>query len=218
MPEGLHEVHKALALTSFLGAPPQREETEYPLWPQDRAAAAALLAGARSPLLGLHPAARDRTKCWAPVRFAEAGAELLRRLGGTVVLIGGAEERMLAASLQSKLGRHCLNLVGCTSLPALGAVIERLDVLVTNDSGPLHVASALGTPTVTIFGSTDPARWAALKRDRHRALVHPISCRPCDHVECPIGYICLQAVRVEEVVDAAYGLAQKEKPCCPSIT
>jgi ADP-heptose:LPS heptosyltransferase len=76
-------------------------------------------------------------------------------------------------------------------------------VLVTNDSGPAHVGYALGTPTVTVFGSTEPARWGPRSGEQYRALAQPVPCRPCDYAECPVGYPCLHGVSVEQVVAAA---------------
>ncbi len=76
-------------------------------------------------------------------------------------------------------------------------------VLVTNDTGPAHIAYALGTPTVTIFGSGNPKRYAPLAPGPYRILVYEVPCRPCGYAVCPIGYRCLEGVTVEQAVDAA---------------
>lgn len=202
-PVNMHEVRRVLALTTFLGASFQGEETEFPLWVEDMEAATALLAGAEQPLIGLHPAAREATKRWAPERFIAVGTALQQRCGGTVVVIGGLEERSLAQSIAQNVGKACLNLAGKTSLAVLGGVISQLSILVTNDSGPAHVAYALGTPTVTIFGGTDPAIWGALNGDRHRVLAYKVPCRPCDSGVCLVGYTCLVNVTEQQVVEEA---------------
>ncbi|MFL5590719.1 MAG: glycosyltransferase family 9 protein, partial [Ktedonobacteraceae bacterium] len=85
----------------------------------------------------------------------------------------------------------------------LGAVIARLAVLVTNDTGPAHIAYALGTPTVTVFGSASPEVYAPLKVGPYRILVHEVPCRPCGYAVCPVGYRCLAGVSVEQAVKAA---------------
>ena len=203
LPSQGHEVQRTLALTTFLGAPPQGEEVEFLLRAADHEEAEALLASLEPPLIGLHPAAREVTKRWRPERFGWAGRELRRRHGGTVVVIGGAEERPLAEAVARDAGEPCLNLAGKTSLAVLGSVIARLAVLVTNDSGPAHVAYALGTPAVTVFGGTDPVRWGPLNGGPHRVLAYEVPCRPCDYGECPVGYTCLKGVMVEQVVEAA---------------
>lgn len=203
MPFKLHEVRRVLALTTFLGASPQGEETEFPLWAEDRAAASALLAGVEQPLIGLHPGSREATKQWDSERFAIAGTELQRQYGGTVVVIGGLDERPVAESIAQTIGSSCLNLAGKTSLAVLGGVISQFSVLVTNDSGPAHIAYALGTPTVTVFGGTDPAIWGPLNSDQHRVLAYEVPCRPCDYGVCPVEYTCLENVMAQQVVETA---------------
>jgi ADP-heptose:LPS heptosyltransferase len=202
MPSNMNEVRRVLALTTFLGASPQGEETEFPLWAEDIAAAQALLASVQPPLIGLHPAAREATKRWASERFAIAGTVLQQQYGGTVVILGGLEELPLTESIAHKIAPSCLNLAGKTSLAVLGGVISQLSVLVTNDSGPAHIAYALGIPTVTLFGGTDPTVWGPLRNDRHRVLVHNVPCRPCDYGVCPVGYTCLENLTVEQVVES----------------
>ncbi len=202
-PQQVHEVQSVLALTDFLGAPAQGEYIEFPLWPRDHEAAAALLEGTESPLIGLHPAARDATRRWALDRFAATGTELRRRYGGTLVLLGEEDEQATIDALAQRVGKPCLNLVGKTSLTTLGAVIAQLSVLVTNDTGPAHMAYALRTPTVTVFGASSPERYGPLQDGPYRVLAYPVACRPCNYVACPIGYVCLQGVTVSQVVEAA---------------
>jgi ADP-heptose:LPS heptosyltransferase len=161
------------------------------------------LLGAKEPLIGIHAAARDATRQWALERFAAVAVELLRRHGGTIVLLGDAEERNRGEMLIEEVNRAGLNLAGRTSLVELGAVIARLSALVTNDTGPAHIAYAVGTPTVTIFGSADPKRYGPLQAVPFRIQVHEVPCRPCGYTECPIGYKCLEGVTVEQVVEAA---------------
>lgn len=211
IPLNRHEVRRVLALATFLGASPQGEETEFPLLTEDTKAADALLAGAERPLIGLHPAAREATKRWAPERFIAVGTELQQRYGGTVVVLGGVEEQCLGDTIARTIGQSCLNLAGKTSLAVLGGVISQLSVFVTNDSGPAHVAYALGTPTVTVFGGTDPAVWGPLKIKQHRVLARAVPCRPCDYGECPVGYTCLENVTARQVVETVVELMRSRE-------
>lgn len=201
LPQTGHEVQRVLALATFLGAVPQGEETEFPLKPEDYAAANELLTGVDPPFIGLHPAAREVTRRWPPERFAQAALQVRQRFGGTIVLLGEAEECATAELIGQQVGAPYLNLVGRTSLPVLGGVIARLAVLMTNDTGPAHVAYALGTPTVTIFGGGDPARYGPLAGSHH-LLAYPVPCRPCSYAACPVGYVCLEHVTVPQVVEA----------------
>ncbi|MFM8319467.1 MAG: glycosyltransferase family 9 protein [Chloroflexota bacterium] len=209
LPDAGHEVQRVLAMADLLGLPRPAgppPPTEFPLWPQDHAAAAALLEGAARPLIGLHPAARDATRRWSPARFAAAAGELQRRCGGTLVGLGEAAEAPLVERILQDARAPQRSLAGKTSLPALGAVIQRLDLLLTNDSGPAHIAYALGAPTVTIFGGGDPRRYGPPAPGPFRTPAAPAECRPCGYARCPVGDACLQAISVEQVVEAALQL------------
>lgn len=206
MPETGHEVDRVLTLPQFLGAPFEGRQTEFPLWDEDRVEAPRLLAEVEAPLIGVHPGAREMTKRWSPERFALAALALQRRTGGTVVLVGGQDEMEIGAKVLTELRAHrcpALNLCGRTTLPVLGALIEQMMILLTNDSGPAHIAYSLGTPTVTVFGGTDPARWGPPPEQRFAALTNPVHCWPCSHWVCPTERECLQGISVEAVVQAA---------------
>lgn len=202
-PEQIHEIRCVLSLTTFLGIPAQGEYNEFPLWPQDHAEAAALLAQTQPPLIGLHPAAREQARRWPLERFAAAGAQLHNKYGGTVIILGEQEEQATGEQLAQQIDAPSLNLVGKTSLVTLGAVIDRLAVLITNDTGPAHIAYALAAPTVTIFGAGNPATNGPLQPGPFRVLAHPVPCRPCGCSICPIDSPCLEGVTIEQVVEAA---------------
>lgn len=153
-PHHLHEVRCVLALSEFLGAPSVGEELEFPLSTEERAEAAALLENLPLPWIGLHPSARDQARRWPVQCYASLAEQLLARHGGTILLLGDAEAESAGQFLAARLGLHCLNLIGKVSLMLLGALIERLSLLVTNDSGPAHIAYALRTPAVTLFGTS----------------------------------------------------------------
>jgi ADP-heptose:LPS heptosyltransferase len=210
-PAGLHEVKKNLALTTFLGARSLGEELDYPVAVADREAASRILTASRSPLIGVHARAEALTKRWNPGRFAQAASHLAGKRGGTVVLLGAGNSE--ADGLQDNLSAPFVDLRGRTSLGSLGAVIAQLSVLLTNDSGPAHIAYALRVPSVTVFGSTLPSEWASTEVSRHAAVAEPIDCRPCNVDVCPIGYRCLERVSVEQVVAAAEGVMTAEMYC-----
>lgn len=202
-PQHEHEIRRNLALTTAIGALTQSEDLEFPLRSADYCAADTLLADVQRPLFGLHPSARDLTRRWFYDRFVEVGRELLRNYGGTVLIVGEQADHVAFAELARQIGGNCLNLAGQTSLVVLGAIISRLDVFITNDTGPAHIAYALKKPGVTIFGSADPRLNGPLHNGPHRLLIHPVSCRPCGLGSCPIGYQCLDGVSVASVLEAA---------------
>ena len=209
MPENCHEVLRMLALTTFLGAPAQGNETEFPLWAMDLVLADMMLAQADRPLIGVHMGARDLTRRWAFERFEAVARELQSRHGGTIVVLGEAEDWSAGEKLVENLNGAYRNLAGKTALAALGAIIQRLSLLVTNDTGPAHIAYALRTPTVTVFGGGDPHTYGPLLDGPFRSLVHEVSCRPCNYKECPIGYRCLEGVSVRQAVEAAEEVMQQ---------
>ncbi|WP_447978030.1 glycosyltransferase family 9 protein [Candidatus Nitrospira bockiana] len=198
MPSGVHQARRLLAFMAFLGAPSQDLTLDFPLGLDEALAADRLLTDADPPFIGLHAGTWDDAKRWPAERFAEAGSELQRRHGGTIVLLGGERERAVGERLNQSVRGACRNLIGRTSLGVLGGVIARLHVLLTNDSGPAHIAYALGTPSVTIFGSTDPVDWGPLNGGPHRTLAHLVP-----DARCPIGNVCLLAVSADEVVAEA---------------
>jgi ADP-heptose:LPS heptosyltransferase len=198
-PSAIHEVDRLVALSEFLGAPGDGNEMEFPISPMDQITADELIGAAARPLIGVHAGARDAIKRWRPERFAAVASALWRRWGGTIVFIGGDEDRDAVGVMMDRV--PCLDLRRRTSLAVLGAVIRRLAVLVTNDSGPAHIAYALGAPTVTIFGGTSPSEWGP-PCGPHRVVAHHVPCCPCELASCPIGYLCLEHVRTEMVLEA----------------
>ena len=121
-------------------------------------------------------------------------------------MLGEAEERRTASLVAAGLDGPYLDLTGRTSLPTLGAVIDRLALLITNDTGPAHIGYALGAPTVTIFGGGDPARYGPLTPGPFRVLAEACHCRGLNWGDCPHGTPCLAAISVDTVVSAAKGV------------
>jgi ADP-heptose:LPS heptosyltransferase len=172
LPETGHEVDRVLALPLHLGAPLRGRETRLELRERDRAEADRLLVGLPTPLVGLHAGAREPARRWPAARWVRAAAGVRRLLGGTVVVLGGEDERPEAAGLRARLGAGAVDLAGRTTLPVLAAVVARLDLLLTTDSGPAHVAYALGTPSVTLFrGREQVERYGPVRPDRHAVVI-----------------------------------------------
>jgi heptosyltransferase-2 len=162
-----------------------------------------------TPWVGLNPGAFfGGAKRWLPARFAAVG-DAAARLGARVVLLGGQAERGLATALAERMRPTPLVLTGQTSLAGLVAVLARLRALVTNDSGPMHLAAALGVPVVAIFGPTDWRETAPYGRG-HVVLRGTLPCAPCKLRECPIDQRCMTAVSVDAVATAVEAAWQEE--------
>ncbi len=122
------------------------------------------------------------------------------------MILGEEEEGAAAEYVAGQIreaGGICINLAGKTTLPVLGAVIARLAIFITNDTGPAHIAYALGVPTVTIAGGGNPDAYRPLVNGPFRFLAQDVPCRPCGYATCPIGAPCLEGVTVRYVLDAA---------------
>jgi ADP-heptose:LPS heptosyltransferase len=210
----LHEAERNQALMAFLGVPVEPARPAYPLRPEDRAAATVLLDHLPRPWIGIHASARDATRRWPVERFLTAAVCLQTAHGGTILALGEArDEAAVSEAARAVLGQRSTsfaNLCGKTSLPVTGAVLERMDVFITNDSGPAHIAYALRTPTVAIFGGGDPLRNGPVTAGPFRVLAYPIHCRPCETGVCPIALRCLDEIRVEQVVSAARDLLAQD--------
>jgi heptosyltransferase-2 len=162
----------------------------------------ALLGGA-GPWVGLNPGAFYGTaKRWIPERYAAVGDLLARRTGARIAILGGAAERGIAESIAAGMRAPARNLCGQTGLPELAGVLSRMAVVVTNDSGPMHVAAALGVPVVAVFGPTDERETGPVG-DGHRIVREPVYCAPCKLRECPIDHRCMTRIPADRVAAAA---------------
>jgi lipopolysaccharide heptosyltransferase II/tetraacyldisaccharide 4'-kinase len=155
------------------------------------------------PWIGLAPGASyGPAKRWPAERFAAVGDILHQEFQARLVLLGGPDDREAAASVQRLGGGRFLNLAGQTTLRQALAVTSHLQALITNDSGLMHAAAALGTPVVALFGSTNPAATGPFSR-RATIIHHHLPCSPCLKRTCSRDYACLMDITVAEVAAAA---------------
>ena len=207
--KGLHTVFYLLGLLRTFGEISDFTPPNLYLAESEITEAQALLAShageAPGPWVALSPgAAFGPAKRWPPERFAAVGARLREELGGGLALLGGPEDRPVAEEVKRYFPEECLDLVGRTNLRQAMAVLSRMKLLITNDSGLMHVAAALGVPLVAVFGSTDPHATRPFT-DKATVIYHGLSCSPCLKRTCDIGYPCLTEVGVDEVYEAARG-------------
>jgi heptosyltransferase-2 len=174
--------------------------------PDEWSARAGESLGNEGPWIGVNAGAFfGSAKRWLPARFAAAADMVARRLDARVVLVGGPQERPLADAIADGMRAPVRVLCGETTLAELVGVLSRLRLLLTNDSGPMHVAAALGVPLVAVFGSTDWRETAPLSPTA-RVLREETECAPCLLRECPVDHRCMTRVRVDRVAAAALEL------------
>jgi heptosyltransferase-2 len=163
--------------------------------------------GPRKRIIGISPgAAYGTAKRWLPERFAEAGATIARERKAAIVLFGSRSERDLCDRVAQLLaGQDVRNYAGETTLEQFIELAARCELFLTNDSGAMHIASALGVPTVAIFGATDNIATGPTG-PHSRVVREKVECSPCLLRECPIDHRCMTRVRVDRVVQEALGL------------
>ncbi len=149
-----------------------------------------------------HPwATYGPAKRWPPARFAELGARIAARFGAEIVLVGTEDARGAAAEINRLMYQRALDLTGRTSIAELCELMLGSALMVSNDSGPAHLADALDVPLVVLFGSSSPP-WTGPRGERSETIYHALDCSPCFQRTCPLGtYACFEAITIDEVFD-----------------
>jgi ADP-heptose:LPS heptosyltransferase len=163
-----HEIHRFLEVAGLVGATPVTLEPRLQVTAADRAEAAAALAEDDRPLVVLHPGANDPRRRWPAERLAVVGNELARK-GARLAVIGTAAEQPLADRLLAALDADAADLTGRLGLGGLAGLLEQATLLVGNDSGPRHLAAAVGAATVAVYWCVSLGSYGPLYRARHRA-------------------------------------------------
>jgi heptosyltransferase-2 len=214
LPLNAHQIHEYLHLVAALGANPESLAPQLVVTPDEIEAVKKKfgLSEIKRPLFGLNPSAEyGPAKRWPVEKFIATAREIQHRTNCTWLTFGGQADTAIANRIESAIPSPpsaILNLAGKTSLRELMALLKICRMLLTNDSGPMHVAAALGTPVVVPFGSTSPELTGpGLPGDpRHRLLKSDAPCAPCFLRECPIDFRCLNGISVERVVEAVLSL------------
>lgn len=195
--ERKHRVYYYHHLLSVLGEPPAVQAPKIEIPADAQAWAAEKMPD--GPWIGFNPGATyGAAKQWFPDRFIELGKKLSKR--GRLLVVGGPAEAELGEKVAAGIGGICI--AGKTTIMQLSAAIARCDLFVTNDTGPMHVADAVGTPMVAIFGPTD---WIVTPPfgKKHTIVRHEIECSPCLKRVCPLGHHdCMKKVEVAQVLKA----------------
>ncbi len=205
-PHDQHEVYRNLGLAALLGCTQLQPRLEFPLFAADHAEADNLLRAAtcvRSACIALHPGSRPPARRWPAEYFAMVGDALAQRFGARIILTGGPGEGATAQAVVDAMRTPVLNLARRTSLGGLAALISKLDLFVSNDTGPAHIAHAVDCPSITIFGPADYQRWSPLDQALHPTVRRPVSCSPCGYWTCPIDHRCLRWLSPAMVMNVA---------------
>ena len=210
-PSGRHkkDIHlsrlKAAGIRDAEGAgffiPVTREEREFV---SGVLAGACGYAGSGGRTVVINPGAKSHLKRWDAAKYAALADRLISETGCAVLITGNEDDSDVIKNTVGKMVQQGVDLCGKTSLGELFELMRRADLVITNDSAPLHVASAAGTPTVAIFGPTDERKYGPLAENS--VVIKPVvSCRPCGKALCATGPDegCMSGVSVDEVFEAA---------------
>jgi heptosyltransferase-2 len=216
-----HQSHHYLDLVSYLGGNSEPVPPRIRLAIEEMPALNKFLRDDGRPVLALNAGAEyGPAKRWPAERFAEAALKVCERTDCRWLMVGGRADVPIAAAIEEKLRAAQLdrdtviNVAGQTTLLNLCALLKFCKLLLTNDTGPMHIAAALGTPTVSIWGSTSPELTGPLS-SRSIVIREPVECSPCFLRKCPIDFRCMNRIRVDDVVNAVLeqlGIEEKSKP------
>ena len=199
-----YEAQRLLALADGLGVERRGDWLEFPVRGSDVAELSALASEGGWELTPaeyacIHPGARHAAKRWAPERFA-AVADSLAGQGLRVVLTGTTSEAWMTRAVAGAMRHHAIDAAGPMSLGALAALLRGARFVVCNDTGVSHLAAALRVPSVIVFLSADPDRWAPPDGERHRALYDPASCVVRAHGAHRVGRPCTNGITAADVL------------------
>ncbi|OGW81138.1 MAG: lipopolysaccharide heptosyltransferase II [Omnitrophica bacterium RIFCSPHIGHO2_02_FULL_45_28] len=199
-----HEAEYNFDLLQFIHIPaPHRLKLYVPLHPEDKNELKMLAPDLKDPYVVYHPSASCPSKIWPPERMAELANSLAHECGTFSVIVASGSGVNEANLMEMHLKQSYMNLGGKLSLGMLGWLLKGARLLVSNDSGPVHFASAVGTPVISIFGRNQaglsPTRWKPL--GERSSFVHKnVGCVECLAHDCKLGFKCLQELSVNDVL------------------
>lgn len=208
----VHQVHYYLNLLTGLGLETNAPNLSFPISPEEKKQARDLLLSHRindqRPIILFNPGAFYGTaKRWPAENYTELANLLQKELNAHILVIGAEDEIDLAESITRSTAKPAVILSGKTSLRELAAIMSQASLLVTNDSGPMHMANALRTPVVALFGPTDP-RSTKPYQDPSLYIKKEVPCWPCSYRECPFDHRCMIQISPEEVFRACQQFIQ----------
>lgn len=198
-----HAVEENLDFVRFLDVPvlPAEFPIEIPLQ----------LLSESSPRVALLPFTRWSSKTWPLMSFARLGRELQESRNASIFIMGAEADRPQGQALEKELSGRVVNLAGKTALPRLAAVLREMDLVISNDSGAMHLAAAFGRPVLTLYGPTSPVRTGPYG-SRHRVLKGKLLCQPCFSRRCRFGdNSCMQTITPEAVIQASLEMLAEPK-------
>jgi heptosyltransferase II len=162
------------------------------------------------PLVGIIPGAHERTRIWDSGRFASVADSLISKAKAAVLILDGPGDNKLSSSIASQMKNIPFDMTGAFNLRELMAILNSCDLVIANDTGPMHIASLLGVEVITFFGAGDIIETHPVGEKVH--IIHrDLPCSPCLKSECAEGnYKCLKLITIEEVTEIALRALRRE--------
>jgi len=205
-----HELEYTLDLLRSIDIEVKDKELFVPIHENDIESVEKILdechVGKEVPLIAVNPSASCSSKRWPPLHFADLADKLADKYKARIIIVSDNANRKFSDGVAEYMKHMPVNLTGRTTVGGLAALLSKCNLFISNDSGPVHIACAVGTPVISIFGRRDPGlspkRWAPTSRKS--AVFHKdVGCEVCLAHNCKIGFKCLEAVTPAEVLSAA---------------
>jgi lipopolysaccharide heptosyltransferase II len=198
--DAISKIEHYLKFADYLGIARAPIEWSFELTPIEEVAVEKHLAPIRGPFATLFVGTRWQSKQWFPRQIAECASLLQSVYEMNVVLLGGHDDQALAQEAMANSNERALNLVGHTSLREAVGIIQRAKIAVGPDTGLMHIAAAVGTPVISLWGATDPARTGPYGFGE-LVIRGQAPCSPCYKKNCPIGRVCMQSISRAEIAE-----------------
>ncbi|MBV5339517.1 MAG: glycosyltransferase family 9 protein [Deltaproteobacteria bacterium] len=214
----IHAVMDHLKTVEPLGILPDGEQLDLYLSPEDRQHATVLFESHgldKRPVVAINPGASHPVNRWSTTQFAALADRVSNELNAAVIIVGGSGDTPLAHDIDRLSSSHPLVLTGTTTLLQLGAVLEKSALLVSGDTGPMHMATAVRTPVIALFGAADPERTGPTGSGHRVLQARDLACVPCRSRKCGNTHNmeCMECITVNDVFEAAREMLGQRKPC-----
>lgn len=214
----IHAVRDHLKTVESLGISPYGDELDLYLAPEDRQHATALFESHsldNRQVIAFNPGASHPVNRWSTAQFAALADRISNELNAAVIIVGGHGDTSLAHDIDRLSGSHPLILTGTTTLLQLGAILEKSALLISGDTGPMHMATAVRTPVIALFGAADPERTGPVGARNRVIQAKDLACVPCRSRKCSNTHNmeCMERITEDDVFEAVREMLHKGKIC-----
>lgn len=214
----VHAVLDHLKTVKSLGISPDGDELDLYLAPEDRQHATALFESHsldNRQVIALNPGASHPVNRWSAAQFAALADRISSELNAAVIIVGGGGDTPMAQDIDRQSTSHPLLLTGTTTLLQLGAILEKSALLISGDTGPMHMATAVRTPVIALFGAADPERTGPIGARNRVIQAKDLTCVPCRSRKCSNTHNmeCMERITVDDVFKAVKEVLKQGNPC-----